>query len=60
MVCALKEERGKERAGKRDLKVGTSRVASGEDLSRIFTSFPGLSFQGPGLYWLVGTRVGGH
>ena len=32
----------------------------GEDLSKIFLSFPGVSFQGHSLHRLVGTRAGGH
>ena len=32
----------------------------GEDLNRIFISFSGVSFQGCGLYCLIGARVAGH
>lgn len=33
---------------------------SGENLSRIFVSFPSVSFQGSGLFRWVGARVEGH
>lgn len=35
--------------------------APGEDLKKIFSSFPGVSFQGVGLHGLIGRcQAGGH
>ena len=39
---------------------GISGEVRGEDLNKLFVNFPGVSFQGFSLWWLVGARAGGH
>ena len=43
----------------RVLKARSLGEVLGEDLNRIFMSFPGVPLQGPGLHWLVSARAGG-